>query len=63
MIRRLWFQLVLAFALVTTVSALTAALVVNVRAGDEFRTFAAQNQVRQLDLILRLAEYYADHQD
>jgi two-component system OmpR family sensor kinase len=63
MIRRLWFQLVLAFALVTTVSVLTAALVVNMRAGDEFRMFVAQNQVQQLDLIPRLAEYYAAHQD
>jgi two-component system OmpR family sensor kinase len=63
MIRRLWFQLVLAFALVTIVSVLTAALVVNMRAGDEFRTFVAQNQVQQLDLIPRLAEYYAAHQD
>jgi len=62
MIRRLWFQLVLAFALVTIVSVLTAALVVNMRAGDEFRTFVAQNQVQQLDLIPRLAEYYAAHQ-
>jgi hypothetical protein len=44
MIRRLWFQLVLAFALVTTVSVLTAALVVNMRAGDEFRMFVAQNR-------------------
>jgi len=63
MIRRLWFHLVLAFALVTIVSVLTAALVVNMRAGDEFRTFVAQNQVQQLDLIPRLAEYYAAHQD
>lgn len=63
MIRRLWFQLVLAFALVTTVSVLTAAIVVNMRAGDEFRIFVAQNQVHQLDLIPRLAEYYAAHQD
>jgi two-component system OmpR family sensor kinase len=62
MIRRLWFHLVLAFALVTIVSVLTAALVVNMRAGDEFRTFVAQNQVQQLDLIPRLAEYYAAHQ-
>ncbi|MGQ9548673.1 MAG: sensor histidine kinase [Roseiflexus sp.] len=63
MIRRLWLQLVLAFALVTTMSVLTAALVTNMRAGDEFRTFVAQNQVQQLDLIPRLAEYYATHQD
>lgn len=63
MIRRLWFQLVLAFAFVTTVSVLTAALMVNMRAGDEFRMFVAQNQVQQLDLIPRLAEYYAIHQD
>ena len=62
MIRRLWVQLALAFALVTMLSVLAIALLANTRAGADFRVFLAQSQVQQLDLIPRLAEYYTIHQ-
>lgn len=63
MIRRLWVQLALAFALVTTLSVLLTALLANMRAGADFRAFLAQSQVQQLDLLPRLAAYYATHRD
>lgn len=59
MIRRLWVQLALAFALVTALSVLATALLANTRASADFRTFLAQSQVQQLDLLPRLAGYYA----
>lgn len=62
MIRRLWVQLVLAFALVTTLSVLATALLANTRARADFRVFLAQSQVQQLDLLPRLAAYYIAHQ-
>lgn len=63
MIRRLWVQLALAFALVTTLSALATALLANTRASADFRTFLAQSQVQQLDLLPHLAGYYATHRN
>ncbi|ABU57597.1 sensor histidine kinase [Roseiflexus castenholzii] len=63
MIRRLWVQLALAFALVTTLSVLLTALLANMRAGADFRAFLAQSQAQQLDLLPRLAAYYATHRD
>lgn len=61
MIRRLWIQLALAFALVTTFSVLVTALLANMRANVDFRTFLAQSQVHQIELIPRLATYYATY--
>ncbi len=61
MIRRLWVQLALAFALVTTLSVLMTALLTNTRASADFRAFLAQSQVQQLDLLPHLTEYYATH--
>lgn len=61
MIRRLWVQLALAFALVTMLSILATALLANTQARADFRAFLAQSQVQQFNLIPRLAEYYATH--
>ncbi|MDW8213852.1 MAG: ATP-binding protein [Roseiflexaceae bacterium] len=63
MIQRLWVQLALAFALVTTLSVLTTALLANIQASADFRIYLAQSQVQQLDLLPRLATYYTAHQD
>lgn len=61
MIRRLWVQLALAFALVTMLSVASVAWLANTRASADFRTFLAQSQVQQFDLIPRLAAYYTAH--
>lgn len=61
MIRKLWIQLALAFALVTTLSVLVTALLANTRANADFRTFLTQSQVQQLELIPRLETYYATY--
>jgi len=56
---RLWIQLALGFALITTITVLIIALFANRQTTTQFRRFFAQNQVQESALLEQLAAYYA----